>query len=136
SRLDSKQGQGFRKADGNIGAISPCCNDAEPCHLDIKVLQDKKPDRSAGSLSDFFLASYTLLFPESYTQELYDFFGFLIHPYRRCFDTPAASPKNEEIESAMKNKGHEGCCTFFRENNCKFIVHPLRDWMFQPHRHH
>ena len=92
------------------------------------------PDRFSGRFSDLFQESYPSLFPETYTQELFDFFRFLIHPYRRCFDTPAASPKNEEIESAIKNKGQKGSCTFFRENNRKFVARPLGDWMFAPDR--
>ncbi len=105
-------------------------------HLDIKDFQElPEPDCFSGRFSDLFLESYPSLFPETYTHELYEFFRFLIHPYRHCFDTPAASPKNEEIESAIKNKGHAGCCTFIREEGRRFIVRLLQDWMFEADRH-
>lgn len=106
-------------------------------HLDIKDFQESpKPDPFSGRFSDPFLESYPLLFPEIYAQELHDFFRFLVHPYRRCFDTPSASPRNDEIEAAIKNKGRKGCCTFIRENNRKFVVRPLRDWMFDADHEH
>lgn len=106
-------------------------------HLDIKDFEEiPKPHRFYGRFSDLFLESYPSLFPETYSQELHDFFRFLIHPYRRCFDTPAASPKNEEIESAIKNKGQKGCCTFIRENKRKFVVKHLRAWMFDADHEH
>ena len=106
-------------------------------HLDIKDFQESpKPDHFSGRFSDLFLQSYPSLFPDPYTQELHDFFRFLVHPYRRCFDTPAASPRNDEIESAIKNKGKKGCCTFIRENNRKFIVRLMRPEMFQSEKHH
>src|SRR5690242_19362600 len=101
-------------------------------HLDIKDVQEiPKPDSFSGRFSAPFLEVFPSLCPEAYAQELFDFFRFLLHPYRRCFDTPAASPKNEEIESAIMNKGRKGYCTFFREKNSKFRLHPLADWMFQ-----
>ena len=104
-------------------------------HLDIKDFEEiPEPDRFSGRFSDLFLESYPSLFPETYTQELHDFFRFLIHPYRRCFDTPAASPKNEEIEAAIKNKGQKGCCTFMREQDRKFRIQPVAEWMFETHR--
>lgn len=37
-----------------------------------------------------------------------------------------------EIESAIKNKGTAGCCTFQREDG-KVIVRPLTEWMFFGH---
>ncbi len=94
------------------------------------------PDPFSGRFSDLFLETYPTLFPESYTQELYDFFRIYTHSYRRCFDTPAASPRNDEIESAIMNKGKKGCCTFIRENNRKFIVRLLRPEMFEGEKHH
>ena len=106
-------------------------------HLDIKDFEERpEPDPFSGRFSDLFLESYPSLFPETYTQELHDFFRFLVHPYRRCFDTPAASPRNEEIESAIMNKGKKGSCTFIRENNRKFIVRPLRAGMFDADHEH
>ncbi len=84
--------------------------------------------------SDSFLEVFPSLCPQAYTQELYDFFRFLVHPYPRCFDTPAASPRNEEIESAIMNKGKKGYCTFIRDENRKFRIRPLGEWMFDSHR--
>ena len=104
-------------------------------HLDIKDFEERpEPGQFSGRFSDLFLESYPSLFPETYTQELHDFFRFLIHPYRRCFETPAASPRNEEIESAIRNKGKEGYCTFFREDNRKFRIQPVAEWMFEAER--
>ncbi|HEY7328062.1 MAG TPA: hypothetical protein VH592_10500 [Gemmataceae bacterium] len=106
-------------------------------HLDIKDFQENpKPDPFSGRFSDLFLETYPTLFPESYTQEIYDFFRIYTHSYRRCFDTPAASPRNEEIESAILNKGKDGCCTFIRENNIKFIVRLMRVEMYESEKHH
>lgn len=104
-------------------------------HLDIKDFQENpKPDPFSGRFSDAFLEAFPSLFPQAYTQELYDFFRFLVHPYRRCFETPAASPRNQEIESAIKNKGTKGYCTFMREEDRKFRIQPLAEWMFDSHR--
>src|ERR1022692_4245370 len=104
--------------------------------LTIKDCEEKpETEKFLGKYSDFFLDSYKEVCPETYTQELYHFFGSLIHPYRRCFDTPAASPRNEEILSALRNKGTKGSHTFDR-NGRKFILRYLQDWMFRPHRHY
>jgi hypothetical protein len=106
-------------------------------HLDIKDFQENpKPEPFSGRFSDLFLETYPTLFPESYTQELYDYFRIYTHSYRRCFDTPAASPRNEEIESAILNKGKKGCCTFMREDNRKFIVRLQRVEMYEREKHH
>ena len=80
-------------------------------------------------LSDFFGEAYQWCFPDVLAEEVFNFVRYVAHPYRRCFDSPTKSPKNEEIESAIKNRGKKGCCTFIREFG-KFIVRPLDTWMF------
>ncbi len=95
---------------------------------DLDAVPQENYERSA-EYSDFFVEAYSECFPDALAKEMADFFRFLVHPYRRCFDSPVKSPKNEEIESAIRNKGQKGCCTFMRETG-KFIVRPLDDWMF------
>ncbi len=85
--------------------------------------------------SDVFAEEFRWSFPDLLGRKLYNFFDHLTHSYRRCFDSPAKSPRNEEIESAIKNKGQTGSCTFFRDGN-KFIVRPLTEWMFSGLRLH
>ncbi len=68
-----------------------------------------------------------------YGTELFHFFNFLAHPLRRCFDTPEKSPKNEEIESAIRNRGTVGSHKFWRESGSKFILRSLNPWMFSGH---
>lgn len=80
-------------------------------------------------LSDLFCESYHDVFPHAIAQEVYNFVRMVAHPLRRCFDTPAKSPKNIEIESAIKNKGKPGHCTFDRDEG-KFYVRPMVEWMF------
>lgn len=85
----------------------------------------------AGTFSAFFLETFAEAFPETYAQELFNFFHYVAHPYRRCWDKPEKSPRNEEIETAIKNKGKKGSHTFPREG-FKFILRPLGAWMFAP----
>lgn len=100
--------------------------------LDIKDFEEiPEPDAFTGQFSDFFLETYPLVFPKTYAQEVYNFFQFVAHPYRRCWDRPAKSPRNEEIESAIKNKGKEGSHTFLRDTG-RFILHRMQEWMFKP----
>ena len=105
-------------------------------NLDIKDIEEfPKPDEAAGPYSEFFLDTFSEVFPAICQQELFDFFSFVMHPYRRCFHTPAASPKNEEIESAMRNKGKKGSCTFQRDNG-PFIARPVAAFMFDAKHEH
>jgi hypothetical protein len=104
--------------------------------LDIKDFEEfPKPDEVAGQHSEFFLDTFPEAFPETYKQELFDFFRFVMHPYRRCFHTPAASPRNEEIESAIRNKGKKGRCTFQRDSG-PFKVKPVTAYMFDADYEH
>lgn len=100
--------------------------------IDIEVAEvenDASERWQAGELSDLFNESYHDCFPGALAEEVHNFVRLVAHPYRRCFDSPAKSPKNVEIESAIKNKGTPGYCTFMREDG-KFIVQPLAEWMF------
>ncbi len=105
--------------------------------LDIKDIEEiPEPGDRSGGLSDFFLETFPDCFPEVYTGELFDFFRLVAHPLRRCFDTPQASPRNEEIASATRNRGQPGSHTFVRENGHKFVLRPLMDWMFSRQNEH
>lgn len=48
--------------------------------------------------------------------ECWRFFRPLISSYQVAPGSPAAGPKNEEIVSAIRNRGTKGCCTFLRDN--------------------
>jgi hypothetical protein len=100
---------------------------------DEKEVSEDAPERwDKAELSDFFNESYHDCFPGPLAEEVHNFVRLVAHPYRRCFDKPAKSPKNEEIESAIKNKGTPGCCTFKRDEG-KFLVQPLAEWMCYGH---
>ncbi len=94
--------------------------------------EDAPERRQFSAYSDFFTETYHDCFPGALAEEVHNFVRLIAHPYRRCFDRPAKSPKNQEIESAIKNKGTPGCCTFMREDG-KFILRPLGEWMFFGH---
>lgn len=96
-------------------------------------IEQDAPERwQAGDLSDLFNESYHDVFPGALAEEVHNFVRLVAHPYRRCFDNPAKSPKNIEIESAIKRKGTPGYCTFQREDG-KFLLKPLAEWMFFGH---
>ena len=95
---------------------------------EAEVNEDAPERWQTAELSDFFNETYHDCFPDALAQEVHNFVRLIAHPYRRCFDRPAKSPKNQEIESAIRNKGTPGCCTFQREDG-KFIVRPLAEWM-------
>ncbi|MGE3408661.1 MAG: hypothetical protein AB7I37_17715 [Pirellulales bacterium] len=82
--------------------------------------------------SDFFGEAFEWCFPDALAEEVFNLVKWVAHPYRRCFDSPAKSPRNDEITSAIKNKGKRGGCTFPREFG-NFIVRPLVAWMFNGH---
>ncbi len=46
-------------------------------------------------------------------------------------DDPSHSPRAEEIESAIRNKGRKGSNTFIRPGGWKYILRPLQSWTFQ-----
>lgn len=101
--------------------------------LDEKEFHEDAQERwERSDLSDLFVESYHDCFPDALAEEVHNFIRMVAHPYRRCFDTPQKSPKNEEIESAIRNKGQKGSCTFKRENG-KFILNPLTQWMCYGH---
>lgn len=79
--------------------------------------------------SDFFGEAFEWCFPDQLATEIHNFVNWVAHPYRRCFDSPAKSPRNEEVLSAIKNKGKKGGCTFPRETG-NFIIRRLGAWMF------
>src|SRR5437870_3485156 len=79
---------------------------------EAEVVEDAQERWQTAELSDFFNESYHDAFPGALAEEVHKFVRLVAHPYRRCFDKPAKSPKNAEIESAIKNKGTPGCCTF------------------------
>jgi hypothetical protein len=95
---------------------------------EAEVEEDAPERRQFSEYSDFFTEAYHDVFPGALAEEVHNFVRLVAHPYRRCFDNPAKSPKNVEIESAIKNKGTPGCCTFMREAG-RFIVQPLAEWM-------
>ena len=100
---------------------------------DERELNEEAPERWQKShLSDFFNETYHDVFPGALAEEVHEFVRLVAHPFRRCFDSPAKSPKNVEIESAIRNKGTPGYCTFMRDEG-KFIARPLVDWMFYGH---
>lgn len=101
--------------------------------IDEKEFEDDVPERwQKSGVSDFFYETYHDVFPGALAEEVHNFVRLVAHPFRRCFDSPAKSPKNEEIESAIKNRGKPGYCTFMRDEG-KFIARPLVDWMFFGH---
>jgi len=93
------------------------------------VLEDAPERYEFSPFSDFFTETYHECFPEALAAEVFDFVRLVAHPYRRCFDSPAKSPMNSEVESAIKNRGKPGGCTFMRESG-KFVVRPLAEWLF------
>lgn len=100
---------------------------------DEREFDEDAPERwQKSDVSDFFNETYHDVFPGALAEEVHDFVRLVAHPFRRCFDSPAKSPKNVEIESAISNKGTPGYCTFIREEG-KFIARPLVDWMFYGH---
>lgn len=96
---------------------------------DFGEIPQENSDRSE-EYSEFFGEAYHECFPDALAEEINNFTRFVAHPYRRCFDSPAKSPKNTEVESAIRNKGQKGCCTFQRENGGRFILRQLEEWMF------
>jgi hypothetical protein len=110
------------------------CNLSYYSDLTVKDFEEIPPERwNLTEYADFFLEAYPECFPDSLADELFDFFNLLAHPLRRCFDMPAKSPRNEEIESAIKNRGTEGSHTFMRDNGSRFVLRPLNSWMFKGH---
>ena len=121
----------------DIADLSAHSFEGDPGHRQFPDHDIEEPDFNEhaperwqiAELSDFFNESYHDAFPGALAKEVHNFVRLVAHPYRRCFDRPAKSPMNAEVESAIKNKGTPGCCTFMREEG-KFIVRPLTDWMF------
>ncbi len=54
-----------------------------------------------------------------------------IHPYQWALDSPAAGPRNAEIESASRNRGVEGSHTFQRENGKTYYVKKFKQWVVE-----
>lgn len=63
-------------------------------------------------------------------EEIWSFLRQFVSPYQVALDSPAAGPRNAEIESAIQNRGKKGCCTFQRENG-KYILQKFRPHLIQ-----
>ncbi len=87
-----------------------------------------------GQYSEFFLESFPQAFPDAYAEDLFSFFMPILHQYRHCRHSCERSPRNEEILSAMQNKGTPGSHTFVRENGWRFYARPLMSWMFKSNK--
>src|SRR5579875_775769 len=110
------------------------CNLSYYSDLTAEDFEEFPPERwNLAEYGDVFLEAYPECFPDALAGELFDFFNYLAHPLRRCFDTPAKSPRNEEIESAIRNRGAAGSHTFMRDNGSRFVLRPLHAWMFAGH---
>lgn len=109
----------------NSGCGSFVCDDL----TEQEFLENVPEQFEFSACSDVFAEAYHTLFPEALASEVFDFYRLVAHPYRRCFDYPAKSPMNTEVESAIKNKGTPGSCTFIRDTG-RFIIQPLMEWMF------
>lgn len=101
------------------------------CALDYRDDQDDSPDELTGDFSDFFLETFPECFPNALAEELFQAFRSHVHRYRHCFDRPAKSPRNSEIESAIRNKGQDGSHVFDRDG-WKFVLRQFQSWMFSP----
>jgi hypothetical protein len=58
-------------------------------------------------------------------------FSPFLSRYQWAFDDPSHSPRVQEIESAIRNKGRKGSNTFMREGSWKYILRPLQSWAFE-----
>ena len=67
---------------------------------------------------------------EELVYSTHDFFRHFVHNYAFALDSPAAGPRNEEIESAIKNRGKKGSHTFWRTADWKYILRPLQGWQY------
>jgi len=101
------------------------------CALDYRDDQDDSPDDLTGDFSEFFLETFPECFPQALAEELFQVFRSHVHRYRHCFDRPAKSPRNSEIESAIRNKGQDGSHVFDRDG-WKFVLRQFQSWMFSP----
>lgn len=101
------------------------------CALDYQDDQDDSPDELTGDFSDFFLETFPECFPKALAEELFQAFRSHVHRYRHCFDRPAKSPRNSEIESAIRNKGQDGSHVFDRDG-WRFVLRQFQSWMFSP----
>jgi hypothetical protein len=63
-------------------------------------------------------------------EEIWLFVRRFVSPYQVALDSPAAGPRNSEIESAIRNRGTKGCCTFQRENG-KYVLQKFRPHLIE-----
>src|SRR5437773_2621193 len=58
-------------------------------------------------------------------------FSPFVSRYQWADDHPSHSPRKIEIASAIRNRGNDGCCTFFRPEGYKYILPVLHPRHFE-----